>query len=127
MNEYENRAKRLKVLICEKAKLLADQNQVEMEKMIVDSEKKSNFSSINPSNGAIVRANAKGDVKKLVIKNFKSEYAKCDSFRSTMRENLENKAVVMEISYSFSPLYFSHLEQLNRRCLKTIRRRHGRS
>lgn len=46
------------------------------EKMEID--KKSNFSSINPNNGAIVRggsgsSNAKGDIKKLVIKNFKSK------------------------------------------------------
>lgn len=44
------------------------------EKMDID--KKSNFSSINPSNGAIVRGgsgNAKGDIKKLVIKNFKGK------------------------------------------------------
>jgi hypothetical protein len=45
-----------------------------MDKMEID--KKSNFSSINPTNGAIVRggsgnSNAKGDIKKLVIKNFK--------------------------------------------------------
>lgn len=71
MNEYENRAKRLKVIFESKTKA------EEMEKMDVDS-KKSNFSSINPTNGAIVRggsgnANAKGDIKKLVIKNFKSK------------------------------------------------------
>lgn len=73
MNEYEIRAKRIKLEI--KAKTIA---QDEMEKMQVDSDKKSNFSSISPSNGAIVRggsgnSNAKGDIKKLVIKNFKSE------------------------------------------------------
>lgn len=66
MSEYENRAKRLKLII--EAKSIADR------RVMVDSEKKSNFSSINPSSGAIVRggsANAKGDVKKLVIKNFR--------------------------------------------------------
>lgn len=73
MNEYENRAKRIKLDI--KAKK-ADQS--EMEKMQVDGEKKSNFSSISPSNGAVVRggsgnSNAKGDIKKIVIKNFKSK------------------------------------------------------
>lgn len=76
MNEYENRAKRLKLIYSE-AKTIADQKK-EMEKMMVDSEKKSNFSSISPSNGAVVRAstgssNVKGDVRKLVIKNFKSK------------------------------------------------------
>lgn len=75
MNEYENRAKRIKLEIQSKAKIIADQME---EKMQVDSEKKSNFSSISPSNGAIVRgsgnSNAKGDIKKLVIKNFKSKF-----------------------------------------------------
>lgn len=74
MNEYENRAKRIK-LQNQAAKTI-----VEMSKMDVDSEKKSNFSSISPSNGAILRgasgnANAKGDVKKLVIKNFRGEFS----------------------------------------------------
>lgn len=66
MCEYENRAKRLKLQMKTAA----------MEKMNVDSEKKSNFSSISPSNGAIVRgnSNAKCDVKKLVIKNFRSKF-----------------------------------------------------
>lgn len=78
MNEYENRAKRLKLLY----KSIAEQ-KIEMEKMVVDTEKKSNFSSISPSNGAIVRggnANAKGDVRKLVIKNFKSKFSIIFSF-----------------------------------------------
>lgn len=71
MNAYENRAKRIKLLY----KTNADQ-KIEMEKMVVDTEIKSNFSSINPASGAIVRggnANAKGDVRKLVIKNFKGK------------------------------------------------------
>jgi len=44
-------------------------------------EKKSNFSSINPTNGAVLRGgssgntNAKGDIKKIVIKNFKSKFS----------------------------------------------------
>lgn len=71
MNEYENRTKRIKLTMSE-AKI------AEESRMMVDTEKKSNFSSINPSNGAIVRggsgsSNAKGDVRKLIIKNFKSE------------------------------------------------------
>lgn len=74
MNEYENRAKRLKVIYSQSKTKSQD-----MEKMDID--KKSNFSSINPTNGAIVRggsgnSNAKGDIKKLVIKNFKSELRK---------------------------------------------------
>lgn len=83
MNEYENRAKRLK-LIYEKAKTT---EKVEMEKI---SEKKSNFSSVNPATGAVVRgnANAKGDVRKLVIKNFRSEFR--FHFHSTLRENAFN-------------------------------------
>lgn len=86
MNEYENRAKRLK-LIYEKAKTI---EKVEMEKMVVDSEKKSNFSSINPATGAVVRgnANAKGDVRKLVIKNLRSEFR--FRFYGTLRENAFN-------------------------------------
>lgn len=78
MNEYENRSKRLKLLCKEEIA----QQKIEMEKMVVDPEKKSNFSSINPSNGAIVRggANAKGDVRKLVIKNFKSKFPHIFSF-----------------------------------------------
>lgn len=69
MNEYENRAKRLKVIYSQSKK-----TKEMSEKMEID--KKSNFSSINPTNGAIVRggnSNAKGDIKKLVIKNFKSK------------------------------------------------------
>lgn len=81
MSEYENRAKRIK-LIYEKAKTI---ETFEMEKMVVDSDKKSNFSSINPATGAVVagrgNANAKGDVRKLVIKNFRSEFR----FRFTAR------------------------------------------
>lgn len=72
MNEYENRAKRIKLEI--KA---FTEKKMDLEKMQVDAEKKSNFSSINPLNGALVRGkntNAKGDIKKLVIKNFKSEF-----------------------------------------------------
>jgi hypothetical protein len=71
MSEYENRSKRLKLTMSEA--------KVAEEKMMEDIEvKKSNFSSINPSNGAIVsrgsgNGNAKGDVRKLIIKNFKSE------------------------------------------------------
>lgn len=76
MNEYENRTKRIKLQISE-AKA---ETQMENEKMQVDPEKKSNFSSINPSNGAIVRggsgsSSAKGDIKKLVIKNFKCKFS----------------------------------------------------
>lgn len=67
MSEYENRAKKLKLII--EAKSIADQME----------SKKSNFSSINPSNGAVVRggsgsSNAKGEVKKIVIKNFRSKF-----------------------------------------------------
>lgn len=69
MSEYENRAKRLKL---KELAIVADKKKM-------DSEKKSNFSSISPSNGAIVRggsgsANVKGDVKKLVIKNFRGVF-----------------------------------------------------
>lgn len=42
-----------------------------------EDQRKSNFSSISPSNGAVLRgsgSSAKGDVKKLVIKNFKSKF-----------------------------------------------------
>lgn len=89
MNEYENRAKRLK-LIYEKAKTI---EKVEMEKMVVDSDKKSNFSSlsVNSATGAAVvrgNSNAKGDVRKLVIKNFRSEFR--FHFHSTLRENAFN-------------------------------------
>jgi hypothetical protein len=78
MNEYENRTKRIKLQLRE-AKEIADQEE-KMEKMQVDTEKKSNFSSINPSSGAIVRGGSgslsvKGDIKKLVIKNFKCKFA----------------------------------------------------
>lgn len=70
MSEYENRAKKLKLII--EANKIADQSEM------MDSEKKSNFSSINPS-GAVVRggsgsSNAKGEVKKIVIKNFRCKY-----------------------------------------------------
>lgn len=85
-SDYENRAKRLKV-IYEKAKTI---EKAEMEKMVVDSDRKSNFSSINPATGAVVAgrggANAKGDVRKLVIKNFRSEF----SFHGTLCENAFN-------------------------------------
>lgn len=89
MNEYENRAKRIKLEIS-KAKTIAEEMETDNE-----TKKKSNFSSISPSNGAIVRGgtgNAKGDIKKLVIKNFKSKFHSI--LRSlvaglTMRENAQ--------------------------------------
>lgn len=51
-------------------------NKMEIENDLTSEKKKSNFSS-SGSNGSIARgnsANSKGDIKKLVIKNFKSNY-----------------------------------------------------
>lgn len=77
MNERENlrlKGKRIKI----------ENTKIEME-IDVPEKKKSNFSSLGSSsssgstNGSIVRGNgsagnSKGDIKKLVIKNFKSKY-----------------------------------------------------
>lgn len=75
MIEHENPRKKVK-LTSDSSKTIASA-MADAEKMETESSlaKKSNFSAISPS-GPIVRgqnANAKGDVKKLVIKNFKSE------------------------------------------------------
>lgn len=79
MIEHENPRKKIK-LTTDSSKVGCSMS--ESEKMEVDASaaKKSNFSSISTS-GPIVRghnSNAKGDVKKLVIKNFKSEFLCCD-------------------------------------------------
>lgn len=76
MIEHENPKKKIKLTI-ESSKTFGS-TMAEAEKMEIDSSvaKKSNFSSI-PANGSIVRGNhnnAKGDVKKLVIKNFKCKF-----------------------------------------------------
>jgi hypothetical protein len=53
-----------------------EQNTANMSLSNAD-EKKANFSALNPTNGAIVKLNqssAKGEIKKIVIKNFKSKF-----------------------------------------------------
>ena len=86
MNERDNfilKAKRIKLI--EETKL-KESNSMEQNKMDIDDRRKSNFSSLGPlstSNGSISRGNssnnAKGDIRKLVIKNFKS---KCSSMHA---------------------------------------------
>lgn len=59
-----------------------DVNNIKMDIDVPD-RRKSNFSSLGPlsaTNGPISRGNSsntKGDIRKLVIKNFKSKYSAC--------------------------------------------------
>jgi hypothetical protein len=70
MIEYGNPAKK-------KVKLSENKTSDEMADENMEVDKKPNFSAV-PANGSMVRgsssSNAKGDVKKLVIKNFKCKF-----------------------------------------------------
>lgn len=77
MNERDNfilKTKRIKLIEGTKLK---DSNIMEVNnKMDIDDRRKSNFSSTS-NGGSITRgnsSNAKGDIRKLVIKNFKSKF-----------------------------------------------------
>ncbi|CRK95544.1 CLUMA_CG009009, isoform A [Clunio marinus] len=92
---------------------LEEQMQVDNIEIKVE-EKKSNFSSISPSNGAIVRsasgnANAKGDIKKLVIKNFKTKPTLPENYQEKTWEKLKEAVIAIQTSkpiiYCLEELY----------------------
>lgn len=67
--------------LTKKQKTSEESEQKTANMSLSNEEKKPNFSALNPTNGAIVKLNqnsAKGEIKKIVIKNFKS---KCDQIR----------------------------------------------
>ena len=109
MNEREN-SKRIKLL--EETKL-KESNIMDVNKMDIDvsDRRKSNFSSLGPlsaSNGSISRGNSsntKGDIRKLVIKNFKSKSSYYSSLLSMLYLFLKNIQIIMSM-LKFFFLYF---------------------
>ncbi|XP_070502006.1 cullin-4A isoform X1 [Chironomus tepperi] len=115
MNERDNfilKAKRIKLI--EETKL-KESNSMDVNKMDIDDRRKSNFSSLGPlsaSNGSISRgnsSNAKGDIRKLVIKNFKSKPSLPENYQEHTWQKLKEAVVAIQtstpITYCLEELY----------------------
>ncbi|CAG9801380.1 unnamed protein product [Chironomus riparius] len=116
MNERDNfilKAKRIKLI--EETKL-KESSSMEVNKMDIDDRRKSNFSSLGPlstSNGSISRGNssnnAKGDIRKLVIKNFKSKPSLPENYQEHTWQKLKEAVVAIQtatpITYCLEELY----------------------